>query len=85
MTDDALVEIYRAGDIAAASLLTHLLEEQGVPVLSMDSGMDGIPRFLVGTISYRIMVRRSDAQGHAEEIAAAIREFEATMGLEQRT
>lgn len=81
MTDDTLVEIYRAGDLGAASLLTHLLEEREIPAVSFDSGVDGIPRIQMGTVSHRIMVLRKDAVAHAREIDEAIRELEGRLGL----
>ena len=84
MPDDPLVEIYRAGDIAAGSLLIHLLEERGVPAIPLDSGVDGFSRTYFGAVTCRIMALRSDVEAEAEEIAAAIREFEDTMGIAQR-
>jgi hypothetical protein len=81
MPDESLVEIYRAGDMVAAAFLTNLLQERGLPVLSLEAGLDGLPRVYFGTLGYRIMMRRDDAEAHADEIAAAIKELEETLDL----
>jgi hypothetical protein len=82
MDSENLVEIYRAGDVASAAFLQHLLEERGVPVYQMAAGMDGIPAAQVGIFGFRILVRHGDVEAHAEEIAAALREYETSMGIE---
>ena len=80
-SDDSLVTIYRAGDVAVADYLAQVLKERGIASWQQAAGMDGLPPAFVGTVGYRIMVTRGDAEAHAEEIAAAIREVEADLGI----
>jgi hypothetical protein len=80
MDDESLVEIYRAGDMASAAFLQHLLEERGLPVVQREAGMDGFMASHMGHLTYRIMLARSDVEAHLEAIAEAIREYEDQMG-----
>jgi hypothetical protein len=77
---DSLVSVYRAPDMAAAAFLVSLLEGSGIPVWQQDVGIGALPRARYGTWGYRIMVRREDCDHRAEDITAAVREFEKTMG-----
>jgi hypothetical protein len=80
MPDDSLVSVYRAPDMAAAAFLAHLLEELGLPVFQQEVSIGALPRAKYGIWGYQVMVTRDDLETHGEEILAAVREFEKTMG-----
>jgi hypothetical protein len=79
-SEDGLVSIYRAPDMAAAAFLVQLLAERDISVFEQAVSIGPLPVAQYGTWGYRLMVRREDLESHGEEITAAIREFEQTLG-----
>ena len=79
-SDDSLVSVYRAPDMAAAAFLSELLEERGIPVFENEVSLTSLPTSQYGVWGYAVMVRREDLDHREADILAAVREFEKTMG-----
>ena len=82
--EDRLVRIYSVGDVAEATFLGSLLQERGISAYAREATnsalrLAGIMGAAGGVFGYNLMVLESDAEEHAEEIAAAINDFEAAM------
>lgn len=80
MSDDGLVSVYRAPDMAAAALLVSLLEERGIPVFQQEVSLTALPTAKYGVWGYRVMITREDLTTRHDEVLAAVREFERTRG-----
>ena len=77
MPTDGLITIYATGDPSLAAWLVDLLAEQGIPAHRWQGGVSGIPAASMGIVETQVMVLRSEAEAHREEIQAALAEVEA--------
>ena len=76
MPTEGLVTVYAATDPSLALWLAELLKERGIPTHQYMGGPDGLPSIYLGVVETKVMVLRTDAEAHREEILEAIREVE---------
>ena len=79
MPTEGLVTIYSSTDPSLALWLAELLKERGIPSHQAMGGPDGIPSIYLGVVETKVMVLRSDAEAHREEILDAIRQVESEL------
>lgn len=77
MPTDGLLAVYKCFDVSAAMWVADLLAERGIAAHLLQTGPGGSPYF--GHVEAQVMVLRSDAEAHREEILEAIREVESEL------